>query len=76
MRLARYRQRVRGTLVVMAVATLAACGGSSDGESAAASVSKQFSVDLTDIQVVRLDNSEPVTIEGTATGESFITLED
>jgi len=61
----------------VALATLSLLGGCGGGGSSGdpdTSAGAQFSVDLSEIRVVRLDNDAPVIIEGSANNGSVITL--
>lgn len=74
-RIAASLSRQSAALAILAL--LGGCGGgggSSDDPDTGARA--QFSVDLSEIRVVRLDNDEPVIIEGSANGGSVITLGD
>lgn len=68
------RRPVRWSLSLCTPLLLGACGGGdSDPPDAAGN---QFSVAVAEIRVVRVDNREPVVVEGVADNRSVIILGD
>lgn len=70
------RQTARWSLSLCTLLLLGACGGGDSSSDSNASTGNQFSVSVAEIRVVRVDNSEPVVVEGVADNGSVITLGD
>lgn len=71
-----FYRRMPYALYLWLTIALSACGGGGGGESnAAGNQPATFSVEVTNIEVRRLDNAQPVTVDGSLGESAVITLQ-